>query len=196
MIKPLFYFILSASIISCGSKDASVEKVSVDTSDIIDISEVSNEKKQIVSEILKFDKVIDDRNFEELTNILDTPKRIEDIELVTTNPKLRNAIEQNSSRLSSDVVKEHFDVLFTEMDLNLISNAIKNANKDELLTKNKIESVVTIDSCEYNTEILMADKDVKFNIKRSTDLPSCKKDQQWKFKSNGEYLILDRRYYL
>ena len=87
-----------AFLCSCNSNSASVNSIAEDYEDI-DLSEVSNEKKEIVSEIKNLQKNLEERNIEGIANHFDTPKRIEEIELSMNNSKIRNAVESNSSRL-------------------------------------------------------------------------------------------------
>lgn len=195
MIKPLFSFIVLFTLLSCGNsikekKDAD-EKV-----EIVDLSQVTNEKKEIVSEIISFQKDIENRKLDKIPDYFDCPKRVEEIELSMNNSKIRNAIELNSSRLSTDVVKEQFDLLYTEMDLDIINESLKLIPENDFLTQDEVKSTVNIGECDYDTRVTMNGKEVKFSIVTVTENENCKKDQQWKFNSNGEYLVLDRRYYL
>ena len=187
---PIFYFFSS-----CGSASSEPE-IQKEEEQAIELADVTNEKKELVAEILVLYKDLDSQELDKITNYLDCPKRIEEIELPMEKSKIRNAVESNSFRLSSDVVKEHFDLLYTEMDLNLIHETIKQIPEEELLTKDEVSSKINVSECDYETKVSMLDKEVKFNIIPATSDEKCKKDQQWKFKSNGEYLVLDRRYYL
>lgn len=196
MIKYLFSLFTTLLILSCGSSNTSKEENPEELEIVTDLSEVTNEKKQLVSEIISLQKDLEDKRLDKIPEYLDCPKRIEEIELSTENSKIRNAIESNSSRLSTDVIREQYDLIYTEMDLNIINESLKLISKEDLLVKDKVSSTVKIDDCEYETGVLMNELEVKFNIKSMNDSGSCKKDQQWKFKSNGEYLVLDRRYYL
>lgn len=195
MIKPLFSFIVLFTLLSCGNsikeKEDSEGKV-----EIVDLSQVTNEKKEIVSEIISFQKDIENRKLDKIPDYFDCPKRVEEIELSMNNSKIRNAIELNSSRLSTDVVKEQFDLLYTEMDLDIINESLKLIPENDFLTQDEVKSTVNIGECDYDTRVTMNGKEVKFSIVTVTENENCKKDQQWKFNSNGEYLVLDRRYYL
>lgn len=195
MIKLLFSFIVLFTLLSCGNsikeKEDTEEKV-----EIVDLSQVTNEKKEIVSEIISFQKDIENRKLDKIPDYFDCPKRVEEIELSMNNSKIRNAIELNSSRLSTDVVKEQFDLLYTEMDLDIINESLKLIPENDFLTQDEVKSTVNIGECDYDTRVTMNGKEVKFSIVTVTENENCKKDQQWKFNSNGEYLVLDRRYYL
>ena len=109
---PIFYFFSS-----CGSASSEPE-IQKEEEQAIELVDVTNEKKELVAEILVLYKDLDSQELDKITNYLDCPKRIEEIELPMEKSKIRNAVESNSFRLSSDVVKEHFDLLYTEMDLN------------------------------------------------------------------------------
>lgn len=196
MIKKLLYFLPLALFIACSeqNKNAVTEKEEVVES--IDLSAISNEKKQLVKEIIQLQKDIEERKTDRVAEYLDSPKRVEEIELSLQNTKIRNAIESNSSRLSTDVVREQFDLLYTEMDLNILHDALKSMTENELLVQDKVSTQVVDENCKYNVDVQMNGKEVKFNIKTENETDTCKKDQQWKFNSNGEYLVLDRRYYL
>lgn len=195
MTKP-FYFLFTLFIIfSCNSPNSADKPVEGDV-EVVDISQVSNEKKEIVNEIKTFKKDLDEGNFEGIANHLDTPKRIEEIELSLKNPKIRNSVESNSSRLSIEVIKNEYDLIYQELDLNIINDALKVIPEEELLTRDKAVTTVKVGECDYFTEVSISGKDVKFNIKSESQSENCKKSQQWKFISNGESLVLDRRYYL
>ena len=195
MIKPLFSFIALFTLLSCGNsiKEKENAEQNVET---VDLSQVTNEKKEIVSEIMSFHNDLENRNIDKFPDYFDCPKRVEEIELSMSNSKIRNAIESNSSRLSTDVVKEQFDLLYTVMDLDVINESIKLIPEDDLLTRDEVKSTVKIGDCDYDTKVTMNGKEVKFSVVSLTENEDCKKDQQWKFISNGESLVLDRRYYL
>lgn len=195
MNKNIFFSLPILFLIGCSTQNSESE-IKQEEEAAIELSEVTNEKKELVSELLVFYKDLDKQDLEKITNYLDCPKRIEEIELPMNQSKIRNAVESNSFRLSSDVVKEHFDLLYTEMDLNLIHETIKQIPEEDLLTRDEVNSKINISECDYDTKISMQDKEVKINIIPASEDEKCKKDQQWKFKSNGEYLVLDRRYYL
>ena len=196
MIKKILFLIPLALNFSCNEQN----KNAVSDTDVklesIDLTNVSNEKKQLVKEIIQFQKDIEERKMDRVAEYLDSPKRVEEIELSMQNSKIRNAIESNSSRLSTDVIRDQFDLLYTEMDLNIIKDALKSITENQLLALEKVSTKVTYDSCIYDVDVQMNGKEVKFNIKSENATDECKKDQQWKFNSNGEYLVLDRRYYL
>ncbi|WP_322970201.1 hypothetical protein [Faecalibacter sp. LW9] len=194
MIKNLLYFLPLALFIACSEQNKNVVTEKEEVVESIDLSTISNEKKQLVKEIIQLQKDIEERKTDRVAEYLDSPKRVEEIELSLQNTKIRNAIESNSSRLSTDVVREQFDLLYTEMDLNILHDALKSITESELLVQDKVSTQVVDENCKYNVDVQMNGKEVKFNIKNETD--TCKKDQQWKFNSNGEYLVLDRRYYL
>ena len=194
MIKPLFSIFFLLFLYSCGNsvkENDKEEEVAV-----VDLSQVTNEKKEIVAEIMAFYKDVEDRKLDKIPDYFDCPKRVEEIELPLQNSKIRNAIESNSSRLSTDVVKEQFDLLLTEMDLDIIIESIKQIPESEFLTRDEVKSTVKLLECDYDTKVSMNGKEVKFSVTSASEKENCKKDQQWKFNSNGEYLVLDRRYYL
>lgn len=195
MIKNIYFTFPLFILFGCGASTAEPE-VKLEEEQAIELADVTNEKKELVAEILLFYKDLDGQDLDKITNYLDCPKRIEEIELSMDKPKIRNSVESNSFRLSSDVVKDQFDLLYTEMDLNLVHEMIKQIPEEELLTKEEVSATIKVEECDYDTKISMQDKEVKFNIIPKTEDEKCKKDQQWKFKSNGEYLVLDRRYYL
>ena len=195
-MKPLFSVLAICAIISCSEQSKSSVSDGEEFIESVDLSKISQEKQQLVKEIINFQKDLEDRRIDKVAEYLDSPKRVEEIELSLKNSKIRNAVESNSSRLSTDVIRDEFDLLYTEMDLNIINDALKSITENQLLALEKVSTKVTYDSCIYDVDVLMNGKEVKFNIKSENATDVCKKDQQWKFNSNGEYLVLDRRYYL
>ena len=192
MIKPFYFLTILFFTLSCNSKKIDSEELKTERTD--KNANISKERIKIVEEIKTLQKDLEEGNFEEIANHLDTPKRIEELELALDNSKIRNAIESSSSRLSIDAIRNHYDILYDVLDLNIINESIKNISEDDLLNYNKNSASVKIGECDYKTEISINDKEVKFSINSESD--ECKKDQQWKLISNGESLILDRRYYL
>lgn len=196
MIKNLCSICLIALLISCGNTNDPSNAVVDELTESSEAVETTNEKKQLVKEIEDFQNDLEDQRVDKIPDYLDSPKRIEEIELNTQNSIIRNAVESNSSRLSSDVIKEQFDLVYTELDLNILNEALKAIPKNDLLANDQATTSVKIGDCVYQIDVIMKELEVKFNIKSTTNTENCKKDQQWKFKSNGEYLVLDRRYYL
>lgn len=196
MIKPLSLFTLIILAVSCSTNKDGTSNIQDIEPVEVDLTTISKEKQKLVDEITVLQKDLEEKRVDRIPDYLDSPKRIEEIELSTKNAKIRNAIESNSSRLATDFIKEQFDLIYTEMDLNLVNEALKTIPKNELLTRDQVSTTIQIDECEYQTDVLMKDKEVKFNIKSLTPSENCKKDQQWKFISNDEFLVLDRRYYL
>ena len=195
-MKPLFSVFALCAIISCSEQNKSSVSENENFIESVDLSKISQEKQQLVKEIINFQKDLEDRRIDNLADYLDSPKRVEEIELSLKNARIRNAVESNSSRLSTDVIRDEFDLLYTEMDLNIINDALKSMTENQLLALEKVTTKVNYDTCNYNVDVQMNGKEVKFNIKSENATDECKKDQQWKFNSNGEYLVLDRRYYL
>lgn len=196
MIKPLSFLIFSATLISCSANKEGTNKVDDVEVEEVDLSTISKEKQKLVDEIIVLQHDLEEKRVDRIPEYLDSPKRIEEIELSTKNSKIRNAVESNSSRLATDFIKEQFDLIYTEMDLNIVNEALKTIPKNELLTRDQVSTTIQIEDCKYQTDVLMKEKEVKFNIKALNPSDNCKKDQQWKFISNDEFLVLDRRYYL
>jgi len=84
-------------------------------------------------------------------------------------------------------------LIYNELDLNIINEAIKSIPETDLLANDNVSTNVKIGECDYHTSILMKNKEVEFDIKSATPNSECKKDQKWKFVSNGEILVLDHR---
>lgn len=82
------------------------------------------------------------------------------------------------------------------MELNLIIETLNHINENQLLLSDNTSAFFKINECEYSTDIIIKGKEVHFNIKALNTSENCKKDQFWNFTSNGEFLVLDRRYYL
>jgi len=196
MIKHLFFLFTLSTVLSCNEQNKTAISEKEEVVETFDLTHVTNEKRQLVKEILNFKKDLEDRRIDKMADYLDSPKRIEEIELSMQNSKIRNAVESNSSRLSTDVIREQFDLLYTEMDLNILNDALNAISENELLAQDVASTVVKYENCNYKVDVNMNGKEVKFSIKSEDATDECKKDQQWKFNSNGEYLVLDRRYYL
>lgn len=196
MIKTFYFLIPLAALLSCNEQNKSSVSEKDEFIETVDLTKIPQEKQQLVKEIINFQKDLEDRRIDKMADYLDSPKRVEEIELSLKNSKIRNAVESNSSRLSSDVIRDEFDLVYTEMDLNILNDALKNITQNELYSLNKVTTKVNYDSCIYDVDVIMNGMEVKFNIKSENATEECKKDQQWKFNSNGEFLVLDRRYYL
>jgi len=197
MKRFICFFYLSFLFFSCANNKEGLRITDKNAEiAVVDLENISAEKQELVKQIVTLQKDLEDRRIEKIPDYLDSPKRIEEIELNTNNSKIRNAVESSQSRLGTDFIKDQFDLLYTEMDLNIINEALKMIPQEELLMKDEVSTLVPINNCEYQTSVQTTDKEVKFNIKSVNQLEECKKDQQWKFISNGEYLVLDRRYYL
>ncbi|QTV05255.1 hypothetical protein [Faecalibacter bovis] len=196
MIKNLLILLPLTLFYNCKNQSQNTEIIKEDSVELVDLSTISEEKKQLVKEIIQFQKDLEERKTDRVAEYLDSPKRVEEIELSMQNSKIRNAIESNSSRLSTDVIRDQFDLLYTEMDLNIINDAIKSISENDLLTQDKASTKVSYENCNYDVDVSMNGKEVKFNIQSENETDECKNNQQWKFMSNGEFLVLDRRYYL
>ncbi|WP_312314686.1 hypothetical protein [Empedobacter brevis] len=155
--------------------------------------DASVEKKQLFSEIKAFQKDLESKQVHKIPDYLDCPKRAEELDLKTKNTVIRTDVESNSFRLSTNLVTDNFELVYNELDLNIINEAIKSVPEVDLLGKDNVLTNVKIGECEYHTSILMKRKEVEFDIKSVTLANECKKNQKWKFVSNGEILVLDHR---
>ncbi|QES93815.1 hypothetical protein F0358_14330 [Empedobacter brevis] len=155
--------------------------------------DASVEKKQLFSEIKTFQKDLESKQVHKIPDYLDCPKRAEELDLNTKNTVIRTDVESNSFRLSTNLVTDNFELVYNELDLNIINEAIKSVPEVDLLGKDNVSTNVKIGECEYHTSILMKRKEVEFDIKSVTLANECKKNQKWKFVSNGEILVLDHR---
>ncbi len=198
MKKSLLFSAIVLLLFSCqvneGSKTIK-EKDKANVTLALQQEEVPYES-QIVDEIVLFKNVLDDQNVQQLADCLDSPKRIEEIELVTKHNQLVNAIQASSNRLSSDVMKDNYDLVYNDLDLNLVHTLLTNVSKPDLATTSHADVLFKEGDCEYQGAVSIKDQEVKINIRAVDAEAGCKKDQQWKFLSNGEHLVLDRRYYL
>ena len=159
----------------------------------IEFKEASEEKKKMFSEIKTFQKDLESKQAHKIPDYLDCPKRAEELDLNTKNIMIRTDVESNSFRLSTNLVADNFELIYSELDLNIINEAIKTIPETDLLKKDNVSTNIKIGDCEYITSILMKNKEVEFDIKSETPKNECKKDQKWKFISNGEILVLDHR---
>ena len=72
-------------------------------------------------------------------------------------------------------------------------SSIKSISETDLLSKDNVSTTVKVGECDYQTDIMMKNKEVDFNIKSITESEECKKDQKWKFISTDGILVLDHR---
>lgn len=195
LMKYNFYLLLTFVIfINCAeNKPAVIELKSQELSETIEFKQASPEKKQLFSEIIAFQKDLQNKKSNRIPDYLDCPKRVEELDLSTRNTIIRTDVESNSFRLSTNFVTDNFDLIYNELDLNILNEAIQSIPETDFLANDNVSTNVRIAECEYYTSIFMENKEVEFNIKSSTPKNECKKDQKWKFVSNGEMLVLDHR---
>lgn len=194
-MKNYFYiFFTFILLINCSEKKSEPQKLSVsELAQTTEFAEASPEKRQLFNEIQAFQKDLQSKKSENISNNLDCPKRIEELDLKPKNSVVRNDIESNSFRLSSTLVTNNYDLVYNELDLNIINDAIKSISETDLLSKDNVSTTVKVGECDYQTDIMMKNKEVDFNIKSITENEECKKDQKWKFISTDGILVLDHR---
>lgn len=196
MLMNYYFYALFSFFILFNCKENKPETKQLTTqelSETIEFKEASPEKKQLFAEIKAFQKALQSKQSNRIPDYLDCPKRVEELDLSTKNTTIRTDVESNSFRLSTNLVTDNFDLIYNELDLNIINEAIKSIPASELLANDNVSTNVKIDECEFHTSISMKNKEVEFNIKSTTPKNECKKDQKWKFVSNGEILVLDHR---
>ncbi len=187
----LFTFIL---FFNCSEKKAEVVKLSAtELTQTEEFQKASPEKKQLFNEIQAFQKDLQSKKTDRISNSLGCPKRIEELDLTPKNSVVRNDIESNSFRLSSTLVENNYDLVYNELDLDIINTAIKSVTETDFLSKDNISTTVRVGDCSYQVDILMHLKEVDFNIKSVSTEQDCKKDQKWKFVSTDGILVLDHR---
>ncbi|MGV0924269.1 hypothetical protein [Empedobacter tilapiae] len=194
-MKHYFYsFFTLFLLLNCSENKPETKKLSTEElTETIEFKEASEEKKKMFSEIKTFQKDLESKQAHKIPDYLDCPKRAEELDLNTKNIMIRTDIESNSFRLSTNLVADNFELIYSELDLNIINEAIKIIPETDLLKKDNVSTNIKIGDCEYITSILMKNKEVEFDIKSETPKNECKKDQKWKFISNGEILVLDHR---
>lgn len=195
LMKYYFYLFFTLFIFfNCNESKPEVKQLTrQELSETIEFKNASPEKKQLFNEIKAFQKDLQSKESHRIPDYLDCPKRVEELDLSTKNTTIRTDVESNSFRLSTNLVTDNFDLIYNELDLNIINEAIKSIPETELLANDNVSTNIKIDECEYHTSISMKNKEVEFNIKSITLNNECKKDQKWKFVSNGEILVLDHR---
>lgn len=194
-MKYYFYsFFTLLLLFNCTENKSETKKLSTEElTETIEFKEASEEKKKMFSEIKTFQKDLESKQAHKIPDYLDCPKRAEELDLNTKNIMIRTDVESNSFRLSTNLVADNFELIYSELDLNIINEAIKTIPETDLLKKDNVSTNIKIGDCEYITSILMKNKEVEFDIKSETLKNECKKDQKWKFISNGEILVLDHR---
>ena len=121
MKRFICFFYLSFLFSSCANNKEGLNLTDKNSEiAVVDLENISAEKQELVKQIVTLQKDLEDRRIEKIPDYLDSPKRIEEIELNTNNSKIRNAVESSQSRLGTDFIKDQFDLLYTEMDLNII----------------------------------------------------------------------------
>ncbi|WP_413531937.1 hypothetical protein [Empedobacter brevis] len=194
-MKNYFYsFFTLFLLLNCSEKKLEVEKLSIeDLKKTEEYANASPEKLKLFSELNAFQRDLQNKQIQKIPDYLDCPKRIEELDLNTKNTMIRTDIEANSFRLSTNLVTDNFDLIYNELDLNIINEAIKSISETDLLANDNASTNVKVGECDYHTSISMKNNEVKFDIKSVEQNPECKKDQKWKFVSNGEILVLDHR---
>ena len=194
MMKSIFSFLIFVTVISCSDLKESKKVLSAqELTQTTAFVEASPGKRQQLAELQAFQEDLQSKKIDKIPDYLGCPKRVEEIDLETSNSVIRNDVESNSFRLSSSLIATNFDLVYTEMDLNIINEAIKSFSSEDILASDNLSTNLKIGECIYQADILMKPKEVNFNIKSLTEKPECKKNQKWKFVSNGEILVLDHR---
>ncbi|UWX67303.1 hypothetical protein NZD85_01515 [Empedobacter stercoris] len=190
-IYSLFTFLF---FFNCTENKLEVKQLTtLELSETSEFKDASEDKKQLFYEIKAFQKDLQSKESIKFPDYLDCPKRVEELDLSTKNTTIRTDVESNSFRLSTNLVKDNFELIYNELDLNIINEAIKAIPETEILANDFVSTNVKIGDCDYHTSISMKGKEVAFDIKSTTEKNECKKDQKWKFVSNGEILVLDHR---
>lgn len=192
----LLFAAIALSFFSCQTNKGKDEVTELNKTTLVMEEAATDENKQMVIEIDHLKKVLDDQNVSLLSDCLDSPKRIEEIELETHNNRLVSAIQASSNRLSSDVMKDNYETVYNDLDLDLVHILLTEVEKEELAVKSQVTQTFKEGNCDYEGHLSIKEQEVKINIRSLNKETRCKKDQQWKFRSNGEFLVLDRRYYL
>lgn len=192
----LLFAAIALSFFSCQTNKGKDDVTELTKTALVMEEVATDENKQMVVEIDHLKKVLDDQNVSLLSDCLDSPKRIEEIELETHNNRLVSAIQASSNRLSSDVMKDNYETVYNDLDLDLVHILLTEVEKEELAQKSQVTQTFKEGNCDYEGHLSIKEKEVKINIRSLNKETRCKKDQQWKFRSNGEFLVLDRRYYL
>ncbi|MDH1881214.1 hypothetical protein ACTS9T_13055 [Empedobacter falsenii] len=194
-MKHYFYsFFTLFLLFNCSENKPEIKKLTQqELTETTEFKEASPEKKQLFSELKAFQKDLQSKQAQKIPDYLDCPKRIEELDLNTKNTAIRTDVEANSFRLSTNLVTDNFDLIYNELDLNIINEVIKSIPETDLLANDNVSTNVKLGECDYHTSISMKNKEVEFDIKSATPNSECKKDQKWKFVSNGEILVLDHR---
>ena len=194
-MKNYFYsFIFLILMMNCSDKKEEVTKLSItELKETEEYVKASPEKLQLFKEINAFQKDLESKKTEQVSNSLGCPKRVEELDLKPKNSVVRNDIESNSFRLSSSLVSTNYDLVYDELDLNILNQAIKSFPETELLSKDNVSTTIKVGDCNYQTDILMKVNEVDFNVKSISTDEKCVKDQKWKFISTDGILVLDHR---
>jgi hypothetical protein len=194
-MKKIFYsFFTFIIFFNCSESTKKSEKLTVaELTNTEEYVNASPEKKKIFLELQKFQQDLQNKKTENVSNSLGCPKRIQELDLEPKNSVVRNNIESNSFRLSSTLVQDNYDLVYNELDLAIINDAVKSIDDKVLLSKDNNSTTVRVGDCTYHVDINLNNNEVDFTIKSVSTEQICKKDQKWKFISTDGILVLDHR---